>query len=62
MVPAKASLSFGKVYQSFNALTGDAIGELASLEYAASADVVDADGHLTVDYLLLRKQANCWLT
>lgn len=51
MVPAKASLSFGKVYQSFNALTGDAIGELASLEYAASADVVDADGHLTVDYL-----------
>lgn len=51
LVPAKASLSFGKVYQSFNALTGDAIGELASLEYAASADVVDADGHLTVDYL-----------
>lgn len=51
LVPAKASLSFGKVYQSFNALTGDAIGELASLEYAASADVVNAEGHLTVDYL-----------
>lgn len=51
LVPAKASLSFGKVYQSFNALTGDAIGELASLEYAAPADVVDAEGHLTVDYL-----------
>jgi hypothetical protein len=51
LVPAKASLSFGKVYQSFNALTGDAIGELASLGYAAPADVVDAEGHLTVDYL-----------
>lgn len=49
--PVTASLSFSKVYTNFNALTGEAVGELAAISYKQPAEVVDNDGNLTVDYL-----------
>lgn len=49
--PATASLAFSKVYKSFNALTGETIGEVGTINYNSPAAVVDAQGFLTVDYL-----------
>lgn len=51
--PVTASLAFTKVYTNFNALTGEAVGELTAVSYNKAAEVVDTDGNLTVDYLLL---------
>ncbi len=49
--PVTASLAFTKVYTNFNALTGEAVGELTAVSYNKAAEVVDTDGNLTVDYL-----------
>ncbi|MCD8183439.1 MAG: hypothetical protein LUE99_10490 [Bacteroides sp.] len=51
LIPATATLSFKDVYTGFNAITGKATGERVALSYKSAANVVDADGNLTVDYL-----------
>lgn len=51
LTPATATLSFKNLYTGFNAATGDLIGEPVAVSYQAAAEVVDAVGSLTVDYL-----------
>lgn len=59
LIPATASLAFKGVYKGFNAHTGAATGDLGTLFYDEKAAVVDENGALTMDYLLLRKRDNC---
>lgn len=51
LTPATATLSFKNLYTGFNAATGDLIGEPVAVSYQAAAEVVDAAGNLTIDYL-----------
>lgn len=55
LTPTTATLSFKNLYTGFNAATGDLIGEPMTLAYEKAADVVDAAGNLTVDYLFAPK-------
>lgn len=62
LTPTTAMLSFENLYTGFNAATGDLIGAETKVFYQDAADVVDADGNLTVDYLLRRRMqaSNIW--
>ena len=51
LIPTTAKLSFKNLYTGFNAATGDLLGETSAVTYENAADVVDANGNLTVDYL-----------
>lgn len=53
--PKGAQLVFAKIYKGFNAVTGEVQGEQTEQAYYATADVVDADGNLTLDYLFAPK-------
>lgn len=55
LTPTTASLSFKNIYTGFNAATGDLQGEPSAVAYKVAADVVDANGNLTVDYLFAPK-------
>lgn len=57
LTPATAKLSFKNLYTGFNAATGDLLGGTAEVSYKDAADVVDADGNLTIDYLFTKKVA-----
>ena len=58
LTPTTAMLSFENLYTGFNAATGDLIGAETKVFYQDAADVVDADGNLTVDYLFAPKNAS----
>lgn len=55
LIPTTAKLSFKNLYTGINAATGDLLGETSAVAYKSAADVVDADGNLTVDYLFAPK-------
>lgn len=55
LTPTAAKLSFKNLYTGINAATGDLQGELSAVTYENAADVVDANGNLTVDYLFAPK-------
>lgn len=50
--PSDVKLTFANAYTQFNALTGEATGTPGTLAYYNKTSVVDANGNLTVDYLL----------
>lgn len=55
LTPTAAKLSFKNLYTGINAATGDLLGELSAVTYENTADVVDTDGNLTIDYLFAPK-------
>lgn len=57
LTPTAAKLSFKNLYTGINAATGDLLGEPSAVDYENAADVVDANGNLTVDYLFAPKTA-----
>lgn len=57
LIPTAAQLSFKNLYTGINAATGDLLGEPSEVAYKSAADVVDANGNLTVDYLFAPKTA-----
>lgn len=50
--PVTALLTFKQVYTAFNAYDETYTGELSEVTYKNAAEVVDAEGNLTMDYIL----------